>query len=128
MTPAKKKAAVQEALADLGIVPKWEQFKELKQLGFARLCEKRQTLHDEIEFRKTKMAEIDEEIEAALGAAGTEKVIWEDRAVQIVTKEGSRKLSAQLLLNKGVEADVIAECTEQGKSYSYLLFGKPKKE
>jgi len=112
----------------LGVVPKWDSLKELKQLRFGQMVEKRTQLMDEIKFREAKKGELDEEISAALAVAGVEKVEWEDRNVQIVHKAGARKIVAEKLLERGVDADVIAESTEEGKGYSYLLVGKPKQD
>lgn len=112
----------------LGIVPEWSRFPELKDLDFGRLCEQRQILYDEITFRESRQKALDEQIEAALAVAGVEKVIWEDRPVQIVHKSGSAKLVPEKLLEAGVPASTIAACTTVGAGYSYLLIGKPKKE
>lgn len=112
----------------LGIVPEWSRFPELKELSFGQLCEKRQILHDEITFRESRQKALDEQIEAALAVAGVEKVVWEDRPVQIVHKSGSAKLVPEKLLEAGVPASTIAACTTVGAGYSYLLIGKPKKE
>jgi hypothetical protein len=129
--PAKKVAAdltITEAETLLGITPPWNRYPELKDLDFGRLCEQRQILHDEIAFRETRKKALDEQIEAALAVAGVEKVVWEDRPVQIVHKSGSAKLVPEKLLEHGVPADTIAACTTVGAGYSYLLIGKPKKE
>lgn len=115
------------AMAKLDIVPDWDQLPELKELDFDSMAERRQKLYDEIEFRKAKMKELDEEISAALAVAGTEKVIWQDRPVQIVHSRSGSKIVGEKLLMLGVPADTIAQATEEGKEYSYLLFGKSKK-
>lgn len=117
-----------EVNESLGIVPSWDTYPKLKTLGFYSLVDKRVNLHSEIEFRKLKMKELDIEIQAAMLAVGTEKVTWEDRPVQIVTKSAADRISAEKLLKQGVEADVIGAATEPGKEYSYLLVGKPPKE
>jgi hypothetical protein len=122
----RREVATGEATADLGIVTPWSTFSELRKLDFGELCERRQKLDDEIKFRTEKKKELDEEISAALALAGVEKVQWEDRPIQIVHKEGGSKLVPERLLEHGVPADVIAECTGKGKPSSYLLFGKPK--
>lgn len=114
------------ALESLGIVPAWSEFKELKQLGFDKLVETRVRLKDEIEFRTQKVKELDDEISAALAVSGAEKVLWEDRPVQIVHSRSGSKIVAERLLEHGVPASVIADSTEPGKEYQYLLVGKAK--
>jgi hypothetical protein len=118
--------SVAASMAKLDIVPDWDQLPELKELSFDELAEKRQKLYDEIEFRKSKMKELDEEISAALAVAGTEKVIWEGRPVQIVHSRSGSKIVGEKLLMLGVAADTIAQATEEGKPYEYVLFGRPK--
>jgi len=124
--PVKKKAApTGTTFEQLDIVPQWDQLPELVELDFELLAEKRQKLHDEIKFRQTKLKELDEEIMSQLAAAGTEKVLWEDRPVQIVHSNSGPKIKGEILLMLGVPADTIAQATEPGKPYEYLLFGKP---
>lgn len=123
---AKSHQSVAASMAKLDIVPDWDQLPELKELSFDELAEKRQKLYYEIEFRKSKMKELDEEISAALAVAGTEKVIWEGRPVQIVHSRSGSKIVGEKLLMLGVAADTIAQATEEGKPYEYVLFGRPK--
>jgi hypothetical protein len=128
-TRAKTQASKQTkaaTLESLGIVAEWSEYKELKQMKFAELLEARTRIKDEIEFRKAKLDKLDEEIQVAMMVAGTEKVNWEDRPVQIVHSRSGSKIVAEKLLMNGVSADVIAESTEPGKEYSYLLVGKAK--
>lgn len=125
-TKAQKQAKTVQSIEKLGLVPEWSEYKELRDLGFDRLVETRTRLKDEIEFRQKKIKELDDEIQGALAVAGAEKVTWEDRPVQIIhSKAGDRVIPEKLLL-AGVPADTIADCTEIGKQYSYLLVGKPK--
>lgn len=124
----RKKKSSPAAISDLGVVLGWDTYPELVQLNFGQLVERRTQLKDEIEFRKRKMDDLDQEIQALLAVAGTEKVTWEDRPVQIVHSKSGDKISAQKLLLAGVPAQTIADATEQGKAYSYLLVGKVSKQ
>lgn len=126
----------------LGIdtTPQWDKVAELKKfkgdiegangktvaLSFYDLCEKSWTLKQEIDFRKAKLDMVNEQIELALTVAGVEKVLWEDRPVQVVESNSGPQIQATLLMQKGVDPDVIAACTTPGKGYSYVLMGKPK--
>lgn len=133
-TPTAKKSKSKQAaplsgntFAQLDIVPEWDQLPELVELDFADYAEARQKLKDEIEFRQKKLKEIDVEIMSRMAAAGTEKVMWEDRPVQIVHSNSGDRIRGEKLLMLGVPADTIAQATETGKPYEYLLFGKPAK-
>jgi hypothetical protein len=123
---AKQQADTVEALETIGVVPVWTEYRELKQLGFGDLVEKRTRIKDEIDFRKKKMDELDQEIAAALMVAGTEKVTWEDRPVQIVHSRSGSKIVPEKLLEYGVSASVIRDSTVPGKEYQYVLVGKEK--
>ena len=115
-------------MEQLGIVPDWDQLPELVELDFDEYAERRQKLKDEIDFRQAKLKELDVEIMSRMAAAGTEKVIWEDRPVQIVHSNSGDRIKGEKLLMLGVPADTIAQATEPGKPYEYLLFGKPSKK
>lgn len=124
MTGRKKAKQRNEVLESLGLVPAWDSVGELRDLDFDKLVEKRTRLMDEIRFREEKRRELDEQIMAALAVSGVDKVTWEDRPVQIVNSRGASKIVPEKLLMHGVSADVIADSTEPGKEYSYLLVGK----
>jgi hypothetical protein len=113
-----------DVLADLGVVPVWESYPELVDMGFGALVEKRTQLKDEMEFRKKKIEEIDLEIQAYMTIAGAEKVTWEDRPVQVVHSRSGSKIVAEKLLMAGVAAQTIADATEEGKPYQYVLVGR----
>ena len=59
-------------------------------------------------------------IEAAMLMSEQEKIVCEGYGVSLVTREGNRKIVAERLLENGVGADVIAKCTEIGKSSTYV--------
>lgn len=126
--PSKPTNTAAAAKEELGIVPAWTDFAQLKSLRFGVLCEKYQTLKDEVAFRKAKMDDLEAEIEAALIQAGTEKVAWEDRPVQIITKSGQKKIDGTKLLEQGVSPEQIVAATVEGEGYSYVLMGKAKKK
>ena len=124
---SKPRPAARPAATLPDVVLRWDAYPELVTLGFASLVEKRTLLKDEMEFRKKKIDEIDVEIQAALAVAGTEKVVWEDRPVQVVHSRSGSKIVAEKLLMAGVPAQTIADATEEGKPYQYVLVGKPGK-
>lgn len=111
-----------------GLSPQWDQYPELVGLEFDQIIAKRVDLKAEIDFRTKKLKEMDEEIQSQLAVAGTEKVTWEGRPVQVVHSRSGSKIVAEKLLLAGVAASTIAEATEEGKPYQYLLVGRPGKQ
>lgn len=138
--PAPAPKAVAEtnaALNKLGVVREWNEHKELVSfrykpgqgtpMTFFDLCNQMEKLDTEIKFRESKLAEIKEQIDVALAVAGTEKVEWEGRPVQRITKRAASRVDAQLLLQHSVDPKVILACTVPGAEYSYIQMGKAKK-
>lgn len=110
-----------------GMSPAWDQYPELVGLEFDQLVAKRVDLKSEIDFRTAKLKDLDVEIQSQMAVAGTEKVSWEGRPVQVVHSRSGSKIVAEKLLLAGVAASTIAGATEEGKPYSYLLVGRPTK-
>lgn len=122
--PTAREVATRKALDDLGIVTEWNTHKELKSRKFGDLCEQMALLKAEIALREEKLSAIKDSIDIALACAGTEKVIWEDRPVQRITKCGAARIDGQKLVEKGVDPVLVASCTVPGKEYSYIDMGK----
>lgn len=114
-------------------VPEWDSIPELRKwkeevefkgkrvkLSFDEMVVKYKDLSAEIEFREKAKRELKLTIEAGLIVADTQKVLCEGYRVQIIEKEGSKKIDANKLLELGVEADTIAAATVQSKSSSYV--------
>lgn|ERR1700690_2194478 len=103
---------------------KWKEEVEVKgkcvKLSFDEMVVKYKELSSEIEFREKAKKELKLTIEAGLIMADTQKVMCEGYRVQIIEKEGSKKIDANKLLELGVEADTIAAATVQAKSSSYV--------
>lgn len=122
-----KAKATGTVLASLNIVPDWDQVEQLVELDFDRLTEERTKLMAEIAFREAKRKDLDEKIMSLLAVSGVEKVTWQDRPVQIVTSNSGARIKGEKLLLLGVPADTIAQATEPGREYQYLMVGKPEK-
>ena len=114
-------------------VPEWDTVPELrkwkekikvngkeKSMSFDEQVVKYKELGAEIEFRKKLQDDLKPMIQAALLMADVEKVNCEGYRVQIITKEGSKKIDAHKLMDLGVDADVIDAATVQGKGSSYV--------
>ena len=122
-------------------VPEWDTVPELKKwreeitvkgekkkLTFDHMVTKYKDLSAEIDFRDKIRKELKTHIEAGLLYADVPKVLCEGYRVQIVEKEGSKKIEANRLLELGVTADTIAKATVQGKSSSYVDIRTVKEE
>jgi hypothetical protein len=114
-------------------VPEWDSIPELrkwkeevvikgekKRLTFDEMVVKYKDLDAEIKFRENIKKEIKLTIEAGLLLADVQKCMCEGYRVQVIEKEGAKKIDANKLLDLGVDADVIAAATVQGKSSSYV--------
>lgn len=119
--------------------PEWDSIPELKKwkqkikikgkdelLTFDQMVCKYKDLDAEIEFRKEQMTAIKESIESAVLVSGEDKILCEGYRVNRITKQGSKKLSTEKLLEHGVSAMTIAACTEVGKEISYVQINKVK--
>jgi hypothetical protein len=116
-------------------VPELKKFKqelvikgEKKRMSFDQIVVKYKELDGEVKFRKKLMDDLKESLEAAMLVADCEECMCEGYPVQRITKQGSRKISAERLLGAGVSADVVARCTEIGPEITYVQVGKPKKD
>ena len=114
-------------------VPEWDSVPELKKwkeevefkgkrvkLSFDEMVVEYKELSAEIDFRDKVRKELKLTIEAGLLLADVQKVLCEGYRVQIIEKEGSKKIDANKLLEMGVEADTIAAATVQSKGSSYV--------
>jgi len=114
-------------------IPEWDSVPELKKwkediefkgkkvkLSFDEMVVKYKELGAEIDFREKMKKVLKENIEAGLLLADVQKVSCEGYRVQIIEKEGSKKIDANKLLDLGVDADTIAAATIQSKSSSYV--------
>lgn len=123
----KPKAKTGDAYATLNIIPDWAVVPELKQLRFADMVESHIRLTATKKECEDKIKKLQIEIEAALVASGLEKVTYDGRPVQVVNATSGARVVPEKLLVAGVAAETIAECTEPGKEYSYVLVGKQGK-
>jgi hypothetical protein len=123
-------------------IPEWDAVPELKRfkqeiagkdgskkkLTFDALVVAYKSLDQEIKFREGKKAELKESIEAAMLVCGEEKVLAEGYRIALITKQGSKKISAEKLLTNGVSADVIAKSMDVGKESTYVDIRRAKED
>src|SRR5271166_2723835 len=101
-------------------VPEWDSIPELrkwqeeinikgekKRLKFDQMVVRYKELSAEIEFRERIKKDIKLTIEAGLLLADVQKVSCEGYRVQVIEKEGSKRIDANKLMDLGVKADII---------------------
>lgn len=135
-------AALAEEIQQSMPAPEWDTIPELrkfkqeitdkngdrKKATFDQLVVADKMLSAEIKIREGKRKEIKDALTTAMTVAGEDTVMCEGYPVNMIVKAGSRKISAEKLLSKGVSAFVIAECTEIGDEIRYVQIGKAKKD
>jgi hypothetical protein len=115
-------------------VPELKKFKqeliikggEKKRFTFDQLVSRYKEIDAEIKFRESKKAEVKEAIEAAMLLSDESSVLAEGYKVNLVTKQGNRKIVAEKLLGAGVSADVIARCTDVSAPSTYVSISRAK--
>jgi hypothetical protein len=141
MTRAQTAALAEEIQQSLP-TPEWDSVTELKKfrspielkggekknLKFDELVVLYRTIKSEIDFREKRLKEIKEAVTAAMDVSGEEHVLCEGHPVDVIVKSGSKKISAEKLLSKGVSAFTIAECTLVSDEIRYVQIGKAKRE
>jgi hypothetical protein len=116
-----------EVFESIGVIPEWNASQELQQLRFDAICERLSRLQGQKKDLEEIIKRLQIDAEAALVTAGLEKVTWDGRTVQVVHSKSGSKVIVEKLVTMGVDPDLIAECTEPGKEYTYVLIGKPGK-
>ena len=124
-----RKSSVKNGLVDeAGVIPCFDQFPELREAKFGKLVDERQTIHHEIEFRKTKLEKLNAEIEAAMIVAHVGKVEAEGYHVIRCEGQGREQISAEKLLQLGVDPDIIRAATVRGNPYTFIQVRNPQKK
>lgn len=82
----------------------------------------------EIDIREALRKELKSAIETGLLLSEEEALACEGYKIQRIEKQGSKKVDEMKLLEHGVSAKVIADCTVQGKSSVYVDIRKMKEQ
>ena len=96
------------------------------QLNYGQCVELYKALDKEVKDRQERMKDIRENLQATLMLSGVKKVMAAGYPCQMVEKAGSKKVSPEKLMARGVSAQIIAESTEVSKGSTYLLIGSEK--
>jgi hypothetical protein len=135
MTPTEI-AKLAKELEQMPKMPDWSEVEELQSLrheipnpkpesapislDFGKCVDLYKQIDKEIKERQALMESLRVTLQAGLMVSGEKKVKAGDFVCQMIEKAGTRKVSTEKLLAKGVSAQVIAECTEVGKGSNYL--------
>jgi hypothetical protein len=92
------------------------------------ILEERADLTQERDFIEERIKQIDTDIKDAYEAAGVKKTLWGTLPITLCNGRSASRISKTKLVEAGVDADVIAACTESGTPYTYIRIGKDKKE
>lgn len=123
----KPKTKTTAAIMDtLGIVPNWDTSDTLVQVEFGDRAREYFETKDKMDALAIKVKRLSKEMEADLVVAGLTKVMWNGRPVQIIESCSAARVDPAKLLSMGVDADIIAACTEAGKPYQYVKGGDEK--
>lgn len=109
----------------------WSKIPALEELGFDELCMERTRLYDLGKKCEKDLKEINEQIQNVLQMAlpeGERKVQWKNFQVMINKGRAAAKLDEKLLLEAGVDAQIIADATIPGKEYTYIQFVADKEK
>lgn len=86
-----------------------------------------ETITRRMKADEARLKELKPDVEAFLNASGVDKVgLWDGIVLKVGNGKTGSKLSTQKLVEKGVSIDLIAECTEEGSSYTFAQFVYPK--
>lgn len=88
---------------------------------FSRLLEHRMALKVQIKEMEEELKELDPKITQMMVDSDTVSVTYDDKPVTIVETR-RRNLSKEKLIERGVPASLVAECTTESV-YSYLKVG-----
>lgn len=99
-----------------------------KKLTFDEMVCEYKKLSAEVEYRQRIMKDIKVAVEAGLLVSGEDALSCEGYKIQRIEKQGQKKVDEYKLLEHGVSAKVIAECTVIGKSSSYVDIRRMKED
>lgn len=109
-----------------GIVEDAANFPQLAELEFSQLVDEKVQVDDQFKQLKARQKELGAAIEAALAVINRKAIHYGSVTVTVVNSQSASQVSRQKLLDAGVSADVIAECTEPGNPFSYVKIMKDK--
>jgi hypothetical protein len=115
-----------EAKEQIGIIPDSSEVFGKRAATFDNIVEERTQMKAVMKGLEEELKVLDKKIETFLADTPSKTVLSNGSRVTQCQNPGQSKLSKELLIEAGVAATVIAECTIPGKAYSYILVTAPK--
>lgn len=108
--------------------PQWDESQELEMLDFEKKAFRYKMLKEQIDVMEPERKQLAEELETIMTAANVNQVMFQ--GVVCSRRNGGQpsRIDATLLLEAGVDADVIARATVPGGKYTYFEMRDPAKQ
>ena len=103
----------------------WSDHSALLELDFNTKLERRRELTAIIKDAETELDDLNKDLQAAMAVADVTKVVWNGMTASIRNGSSPSKVDKKLLIQRGVDPDLIADCTIPGKGYSYFFLDDP---
>jgi hypothetical protein len=110
-----------QAREELGIIPESKDMFGRRAANFDKLVEERVALKELQKQTEAELKDIDNKLTLYLADTESKTVLSGGVKVTQCSNPGQSKLSATMLIEHGVAATTIAECTLPGKPYHYIL-------
>jgi hypothetical protein len=98
----------------------WVDRPELVQLEFDAMVERRVELKRVVDEAEKELAELNPQIEAALVLVDATKVGIGNHVVHRIKGQTAGKVNTRKLVERGVDPDLVADCTDPGREYWYI--------
>jgi len=115
-----------KAREELGVVPESGEVFGARAEAFDSLVAERRGMKELIAMTEAEVKALDKKLMAFFADNEHKKVMSGNVPVQVCTNPGRSHMDEMKLIEKGVPALLIKECTVQGTPYSYILVGKEK--
>ena len=113
------------AMVAIGQVPTSTDAFGRRATRFNKLVEERKVLKELIKQSEEEVESLDTELKNLFADCDSKTVMVGRDRVTLAENPGRPILSQQLLLERGVPAAMIRQCTVQGKPYRYILVTEP---
>lgn len=115
-----KQAAERRAEQDLGIVRSSQELFGRRAHHFDSLTEQYRSLNDTIKALEEEKKTVQKELQQYFIDSGCKTVLSDSSRVTLVENQGRSTIDKMRLLEHGVSAQIIAECTVQGAPFQYV--------
>lgn len=116
----KGQAAERAAEAELGIVRTSEELFGKRARAFERLVGDYRGISETLKSLEEEKKQLQKQIQQYFVDAGTKTVLADSSRVTLVQNQGQSRVDKVKLLEHGVSAQVIADCTVTGNPFEYV--------